>query len=395
MTTITVQEQAALTSAEQQRLQDFESTIQRGLQTFYEVGSALMAIREQRLYRAEYGTFEDYCRDRWGMSKTNANRLVQSAEVVENLTPIGVKPENEAQTRPLAKLPADEQPEAWQEAVERSGGKPTGKIVQQVVQERTQPPAAPAPLPGLPPGWYWQDSSNPADIIAINRQNASQASGFCKTHEEAAARAWEIHHAKEQPAPAAPKKAPAPAPKPEPVPEDLIELLRTVNPDAGPQSFDSRIGFDGKTQYRVSVPTGGGGGITTDWFGADYTRQWMENHIEKLQGRIRETVKALDKIGFRLSGDVVWQRVGQHRLLPFYPISSTMYNPELWSETQVQAVLVLHVRMNDKLRKEQEEVDKARKQLAQLDTRRYEAEQRVRLLQERIAELEEGSDAPA
>jgi hypothetical protein len=34
-------------------------------------------------------------------------KQIQAAEVIENLTPIGVIPKNEAQARPLAKLPAD------------------------------------------------------------------------------------------------------------------------------------------------------------------------------------------------------------------------------------------------------------------------------------------------
>jgi hypothetical protein len=47
--------------------------------------------------------------------------------------------------------------------------------------------------PELPPGWYWQQSSNPADIIAINGNRHDQISGFCPTHEEAARVAWEAH----------------------------------------------------------------------------------------------------------------------------------------------------------------------------------------------------------
>jgi hypothetical protein len=193
MTITTTQEQTALTSAEQRRLQEFETTIERGLQTFYEVGYALAEIREQRLYRAEYGTFEDYCVERWKMRRAQANRLITASEVMENLDPIGSKPTNEAQTRPLAKLPAEEQGPAWEEAVERSGGKPTARHVEEVVKERTEPPATEPQRPDLPPGWYWQNSSNPADIIAINRENASQTSGFCETHEQAAAAAWQVH----------------------------------------------------------------------------------------------------------------------------------------------------------------------------------------------------------
>ncbi len=78
--------------------------IERGLATFLEVGSALLTIRESRLYRGTHSTFEDYCQERWGMSRCHANRQIQAAEVVGSLGPIGPKPANEAQARELARV---------------------------------------------------------------------------------------------------------------------------------------------------------------------------------------------------------------------------------------------------------------------------------------------------
>ena len=106
-----------LTSDESRRLRECEGVIQRGLDTFYEVGNALAKIRDDRLYRIKYATFEDYCRERWRMSKTHANRLIDSSEVIANLTPIGVTPTNEAQARELASLEPDVQRAVWQIAV--------------------------------------------------------------------------------------------------------------------------------------------------------------------------------------------------------------------------------------------------------------------------------------
>ncbi|MCX5804182.1 MAG: hypothetical protein NTU69_11745 [Proteobacteria bacterium] len=76
-----------------------------------------MKIRDSRLYREQYGTFEEYCKEKWGMSKTHANRLISSTEVTDNLTPIGVIPKTESQVRPLTKLEPAEQKEAWDKAV--------------------------------------------------------------------------------------------------------------------------------------------------------------------------------------------------------------------------------------------------------------------------------------
>jgi len=51
-----------------------------------------------------FETFEEYCRERWEFTKTYANYLVDSSNIVENLTTIVVKPERETHVRPLSKL---------------------------------------------------------------------------------------------------------------------------------------------------------------------------------------------------------------------------------------------------------------------------------------------------
>lgn len=70
-----------------------------------------MAIRDGRLYRKSYGTFEDYCRERWGWSKRHCDRLIGAAEISRDLGPIG--PTTESQARPLTKLPPEQRSEAW------------------------------------------------------------------------------------------------------------------------------------------------------------------------------------------------------------------------------------------------------------------------------------------
>lgn len=126
---------AELTTTEQAQLEKCEAVIQSGMQTFIEVGNALCEIRDSRLYKS-YGTFEDYCRDKWGMTRQYANNLVRSSEVAENLETIVSKPTHESQVRPLTKLKEPEQQrEAWTEAVATSGGKPTAKHVEAAVEK--------------------------------------------------------------------------------------------------------------------------------------------------------------------------------------------------------------------------------------------------------------------
>ena len=63
-------------------------------------------------------------------------RQLQAAEIERRISPIGeigVVPESKL--RPLAALTPMEQPIAWQEAQERSDGKPTARVVEEVVRE--------------------------------------------------------------------------------------------------------------------------------------------------------------------------------------------------------------------------------------------------------------------
>ncbi len=132
-----------LSIVESDNLLLYESIIERGLKTFVEVGNALLAIRESKLYRQDYGTFEEYCQERWGMQRAHAYRLIDAAGVVKSLSPIGdILPATESQARPLTQLEPEEQAVAWQQAVETApNGKVTAAHVQQVVKSYWSPPA--------------------------------------------------------------------------------------------------------------------------------------------------------------------------------------------------------------------------------------------------------------
>ena len=136
-----------LTVDEKIRLSHLEHAIERGLKAFYEAGQALMEIRDSRLYRESYPSFEEYCRQKWEMSKTHANRLIEAAGVVESLTPIGVLlPVNEAQARPLAALSTAERTETMAAvATIAPTRKPTAQQVQRVAAAVKAKPELPQP----------------------------------------------------------------------------------------------------------------------------------------------------------------------------------------------------------------------------------------------------------
>ena len=156
------------------RLAALETTIERGLATFADVGLALLELRDGRLYRTTHGTFDDYCRERWQMTSRRALQLIEAAAVVtqigtivpisatgpseqseapavnRNISTIVEKPVTESVAREVAKAgDAEAQRDAWSEAVQtaprNAAGKPqiTAKVVQQVVAKRKSATSTP------------------------------------------------------------------------------------------------------------------------------------------------------------------------------------------------------------------------------------------------------------
>ena len=124
------------TKDEKTELAELEDIINTNLSAFFEIGKALITIRDKKLYQLTHDTFEDYCRDKWDFRKSHAYRLIESAKTIENLSPIGDIPTNEAQVRPLTKLDPDHQKQAWSEALRTApAGKVTASLVQKVVKK--------------------------------------------------------------------------------------------------------------------------------------------------------------------------------------------------------------------------------------------------------------------
>lgn len=175
--------EVVLAQSERDRLAELETTIGYGLHAFLRVGEALLEIREARLYRETHSAFEDYCRERWGITDGRANQLIAAKRVHEVIagtdTTTVVPPANEAQARELA--PLLDQPEelrdTWQRAIEATDGKPTAAAIRAarqptdsgtgdtdprattpgpaprapVPEGEAAPEHAPSPVPGDPP----------------------------------------------------------------------------------------------------------------------------------------------------------------------------------------------------------------------------------------------------
>jgi hypothetical protein len=134
-------------------LERCETIIERGLKTFLEVGTALAQVRDLRLYRGEYDTFEAYCDERWGLKRQRAYELMNAANVVRQMSEISdiPAPERESHAAALAQLKdPDQQRQAWKVARQRAhdlGKRITAALVEAVVRELQHPPAAAIHVP--------------------------------------------------------------------------------------------------------------------------------------------------------------------------------------------------------------------------------------------------------
>lgn len=130
-----------LNQDEKEELKACEIIIENHLQSFLEVGEALIKIKENKLYRAGFKTFEEYCQITWNFTSRYARNLIQSAEIIEELKSgtivPKILPETESQARELAKVEKNKRADAWgkvQQAIE-SGEKLTASLVQEKAEE--------------------------------------------------------------------------------------------------------------------------------------------------------------------------------------------------------------------------------------------------------------------
>jgi hypothetical protein len=95
------------------------------------VGAALQEIRDQKLYKHEHGTFEDFCKDEYGFERAHAYRLIGFAEVKSTIemSPMGDKITNERQARALTPVPEEKRVEVLEETAK------TGPVTAQRITE--------------------------------------------------------------------------------------------------------------------------------------------------------------------------------------------------------------------------------------------------------------------
>lgn len=153
-----------LTTREARRFKHLVSNIKKNVGQAYD---DMRAIHEERLYRASFSSWEEFCHKEFGMSRVHAERMIRHGSILkildgsdfsgcengQNPVPIGsvVKP---AHTREVADLKPEKAAEVVAETVKRTKGKPTAKAVREVKGEIVgvalageTPPGAGCPIP--------------------------------------------------------------------------------------------------------------------------------------------------------------------------------------------------------------------------------------------------------
>jgi hypothetical protein len=110
------------------------------------MGEALLEIRNERLYRDCYSSFDEYCRKRWNRNRDWAYKSIRHVEKIRDfktktdsqLYPIEyILPANEAQSRELNGLTFDQQIEVMKE-VGTTGEKITAKLIRELASKYKQ-----------------------------------------------------------------------------------------------------------------------------------------------------------------------------------------------------------------------------------------------------------------
>jgi hypothetical protein len=162
-------------------LRDVENYIGPRLRGFMEVGLALIAVRERRLYfQAGFDSFEAYCEKRWDLGRSHAYRMCDAAQVHHALaagstgSPPGENVESEWQARELAPLlgKPDELRAVWQETVERTQGAVTAAAIRQVRRQHEQQQRQPSPARPAPPAPSPRPS--PVQVIPVDARRVFQ-----------------------------------------------------------------------------------------------------------------------------------------------------------------------------------------------------------------------------
>lgn len=184
--------EANLSADEASDLESHEIEIERDFKAFIRVGTALMDIRDRRLYRERYQTFEAYCAERWSLKRQRAYELMSAAGAAMAVSEIS-DIQRESHAAELVGLSEEAQRDVWAAAVETApNGKITASHVRAVAQISAAMQAAPDPVREVVERYGVADADTISELTRLHKQKAETfaevaASGWIQPGDEEAA----------------------------------------------------------------------------------------------------------------------------------------------------------------------------------------------------------------
>lgn len=159
-----------LTIIQKADLKKLTITIDKAASAWADAVPALIQIREQKLYRDEAKTFEDFCQKRWGWTRRWVNQQIESSKTIKMLpVKLGTMVPTERAARALTEVPKSQRSAVVQSIVDK-GEKVTTATIQQAAKAAS-PPKPPTPLdhqgtkvpaPAIP---FWERRDEVQDML--------------------------------------------------------------------------------------------------------------------------------------------------------------------------------------------------------------------------------------
>lgn len=118
-----------LNPAERKMFAAWEKYIDKHQDAFIGVGGALTCIKNQKLYREQYDSFEDYVYDRWRFTRQHAYRLIHASAVQAGLK----------QVSPTGDIPLPKSERAFRELANIKGSVNQLKVLQAAAENVSDP----------------------------------------------------------------------------------------------------------------------------------------------------------------------------------------------------------------------------------------------------------------
>lgn len=137
-------------------LSELEAIVEKGKDTFVEVGMALMRIRDAKLYKTTHDSWEKYCKDRWKWGRNYADKLARAAAVSADLIELGTMVPNERVARQLSLVPEADRKLVLADATALAGGTPTAAQVREAIELRADGKAKSPSIQDMrTPRWFF------------------------------------------------------------------------------------------------------------------------------------------------------------------------------------------------------------------------------------------------